>query len=242
MRFNRRTILTGAIAAASIWASHAAMAQTAFPTKPITIIVPAAAGGPTDTVARLIGESMGRSPRPDHPGRECRRRRRHARHGAGVEVGRRRLHARDLAHRARHRARALRFPQIRRRQRFRSPRPHHRRADDPGVEADTCRQQRDRVRGVDSRQRRQGRLRTCRHRLRLASVHADADEGARRADERDSLSRHRAGDERPAQRPVRRDVRPDHQHHQPDQGRQDQGFCGHDQSQGLVLARPADAR
>jgi tripartite-type tricarboxylate transporter receptor subunit TctC len=61
MRFNRRTILSGAIAAASIWASPAAIAQTAFPAKPITIIVPAAAGGPTDTVARLIGESMGRS-------------------------------------------------------------------------------------------------------------------------------------------------------------------------------------
>jgi tripartite-type tricarboxylate transporter receptor subunit TctC len=61
MRFNRRTILSGAIAAASIWASPAAFAQTAFPAKPITIIVPAAAGGPTDTVARLIGESMGRS-------------------------------------------------------------------------------------------------------------------------------------------------------------------------------------
>lgn len=61
MRFNRRTILSGAIAAASAWALHPAMAQTAFPAKPITIIVPAAAGGPTDTVARLIGESMGRT-------------------------------------------------------------------------------------------------------------------------------------------------------------------------------------
>jgi putative tricarboxylic transport membrane protein len=61
MRFNRRTILSAAIAGASIWVSHPADAQTAFPTKPITIIVPAAAGGPTDTVARLIGESMGRT-------------------------------------------------------------------------------------------------------------------------------------------------------------------------------------
>jgi len=61
MRFNRRTLLSGAIAAASILVSPAATAQTAFPTKPITIIVPAAAGGPTDTVARLIGESMGRT-------------------------------------------------------------------------------------------------------------------------------------------------------------------------------------
>jgi tripartite-type tricarboxylate transporter receptor subunit TctC len=61
MRFNRRTILSGAIAAASILASHAATAQSNYPTKPITIIVPAAAGGPTDTVARLIGEAMGRT-------------------------------------------------------------------------------------------------------------------------------------------------------------------------------------
>src|SRR3954451_7726311 len=60
MRFPR-AILCGAIAAASILLSHAATAQTAFPNKPITIIVPAAAGGPTDTVARLIGESMGRT-------------------------------------------------------------------------------------------------------------------------------------------------------------------------------------
>ena len=61
MRFNRRTILSGAIAAASILASQPATAQSNFPTKPITIIVPAAAGGPTDTVARLIGEAMGRT-------------------------------------------------------------------------------------------------------------------------------------------------------------------------------------
>ena len=61
MRFNRRTILSGVFAATSIWLSHPALAQSDFPTKPITIIVPAAAGGPTDTVARLIAESMGRT-------------------------------------------------------------------------------------------------------------------------------------------------------------------------------------
>ena len=34
-----------------------AQAQT-YPSRPITIIVPFAAGGPTDTVARIIGEHM----------------------------------------------------------------------------------------------------------------------------------------------------------------------------------------
>jgi tripartite-type tricarboxylate transporter receptor subunit TctC len=35
-----------------------AMAQSAFPSKPISVVVPFAAGGPTDTVARLIAQSM----------------------------------------------------------------------------------------------------------------------------------------------------------------------------------------
>ncbi len=39
----------------------AGQAQDAFPSKPIALIVPAAAGGPTDTVARLIAESMGKT-------------------------------------------------------------------------------------------------------------------------------------------------------------------------------------
>lgn len=61
MRFSRRAILSGAIAVMSTFLPQVVTAQTAFPTKPITLIVPAASGGPTDTVARLIGESMGRT-------------------------------------------------------------------------------------------------------------------------------------------------------------------------------------
>jgi tripartite-type tricarboxylate transporter receptor subunit TctC len=61
MRFYRRNILSDAIAVAlTATLSHPPAAQT-FPAKPVTIIVPAAAGGPTDAVARLIGESMGRT-------------------------------------------------------------------------------------------------------------------------------------------------------------------------------------
>ena len=39
-------------------AGGTAMAATDYPTQPITVLVPHAAGGPTDTVARLVAESM----------------------------------------------------------------------------------------------------------------------------------------------------------------------------------------
>jgi tripartite-type tricarboxylate transporter receptor subunit TctC len=39
----------------------ATAAAQSFPDRPVTIIVPAAAGGPTDTVARLVGDSMSRT-------------------------------------------------------------------------------------------------------------------------------------------------------------------------------------
>ncbi|MEP9351656.1 tripartite tricarboxylate transporter substrate-binding protein [Xanthobacter sp. KR7-225] len=45
---------------AAVGLSTAAAAQT-FPNRPVTLVVPFSAGGPTDTVARLIAESMSRS-------------------------------------------------------------------------------------------------------------------------------------------------------------------------------------
>jgi tripartite-type tricarboxylate transporter receptor subunit TctC len=38
-----------------------AMAQAPYPNRPITVVVPFAAGGPTDVVARLVGEHMSRT-------------------------------------------------------------------------------------------------------------------------------------------------------------------------------------
>lgn len=62
MMTNRRQIMLVAACVALLpnWSS-AAIAQAAYPSKQITLVVPAAAGGPTDTVARLVAESMGRT-------------------------------------------------------------------------------------------------------------------------------------------------------------------------------------
>jgi tripartite-type tricarboxylate transporter receptor subunit TctC len=44
----------------ALLAPLAALAQ-AFPTKPLTLVVPFSAGGPTDTIGRILAERMGRS-------------------------------------------------------------------------------------------------------------------------------------------------------------------------------------
>jgi tripartite-type tricarboxylate transporter receptor subunit TctC len=49
------------LAAGALFTSNVAIAQKDWPTKSITLIVPFAAGGPTDSVARLISVPMGQS-------------------------------------------------------------------------------------------------------------------------------------------------------------------------------------
>ena len=56
MKYTR--ILTGVLFAA---AAGLAQAQAGWPTKPITLVVPFAAGGPTDVVARTLGAAMTKS-------------------------------------------------------------------------------------------------------------------------------------------------------------------------------------
>jgi tripartite-type tricarboxylate transporter receptor subunit TctC len=48
-------------AAALGLAASAASAQGNYPTRPITMIVPFAAGGPTDVIARIVGDHMSRT-------------------------------------------------------------------------------------------------------------------------------------------------------------------------------------
>ena len=54
-----RRLLT-AVSAALTLAATAAAAQ-AYPTRPVTVIVPFAAGGPTDVIARIVGEYFSKS-------------------------------------------------------------------------------------------------------------------------------------------------------------------------------------
>src|SRR5260221_10949547 len=53
----RSFICIVAAAAALVAASQSASAQQ-YPTRPITVVVPFAAGGPTDVLARILGQHM----------------------------------------------------------------------------------------------------------------------------------------------------------------------------------------
>ncbi len=53
-----KTVLTAALATVAMAFAAPAFSQDAYPSKPVTILVPAAAGGPSDTVARLVAEAM----------------------------------------------------------------------------------------------------------------------------------------------------------------------------------------
>ena len=53
----RRLLYLAAGAAALPWLACPAAAQT-YPSRPVTMIVPASAGGPTDAIARVLSERM----------------------------------------------------------------------------------------------------------------------------------------------------------------------------------------
>ena len=123
-------------------------AQQAIPTGPITIIVPAAAGGPTDTVARLIGESMGRTLGQQFVVENV--------GGAGGTIGMARVakaapdgYTLAVWHIAQATAPALYDNlQVPRDRRFRLHRPHHRRADDDRRQVDAGSQKHRRAAGL----------------------------------------------------------------------------------------------
>src|SRR5215510_2798822 len=56
-----RSVAIAAAIIASGLAAPSALAQSDYPRRPITLIVPFAAGGPTDVIARIAGEHMSRT-------------------------------------------------------------------------------------------------------------------------------------------------------------------------------------
>jgi tripartite-type tricarboxylate transporter receptor subunit TctC len=58
MKVPRRRFLRLAAAAAALPAASRTASAQSFPTRPITIIVPFAPGGPTDTIGRIVAERM----------------------------------------------------------------------------------------------------------------------------------------------------------------------------------------
>ena len=61
MKFKLTTLLLTGAALASLGTSPVALSQEAFPNRPISLVVPFAAGGPTDVVARMIAIPMGKA-------------------------------------------------------------------------------------------------------------------------------------------------------------------------------------
>lgn len=57
---NRRTLFGSAAVLATARLATPALAQQGFPSRAITVVVPFAAGGPTDVINRLVAEGMGK--------------------------------------------------------------------------------------------------------------------------------------------------------------------------------------
>jgi tripartite-type tricarboxylate transporter receptor subunit TctC len=57
----RRNLITATLAAVGVLAAFGAQAQANWPSRPISLVIPFAAGGPTDVVGRAIAASMTKS-------------------------------------------------------------------------------------------------------------------------------------------------------------------------------------
>ena len=221
--------------------STAASAQF-YPERPVTLIVPFAAGGPTDTLARLVAGSMAKTLGQQVPVENV--------GGAGGTLGAARVAkaAPDgytlLLHNISQATSGTLYSDL----------PYDPVADfapvgliadvpmtivaRPDFPADDLaglgRAPEGQSRpGVDGQRRDRGVVPLVRH---------AADLGERHVRGRGLLQGHGAGADRPAGRPDRPPVRPDHQHDGPHPGGHAQGVRGDDQGARAHAARPADHR
>ena len=169
------------------------LAQSDYPNKPITVIVPFAAGGPTDVVARLVGEHMSRTLGQQLVVENVGGAGGTHRHDARRPARARRLHHRRRQHgHAVGGARALSQPQVRSGHELRADRHRQLHA------ADDRRQEGHRGQGpqgvprLPQGQQRQAELRPRRRRLDLARVGHGVQRAVRLQAGARRLSRHRA--------------------------------------------------
>ena len=136
MRLPRRQFLRLAAGAAAFPPSARIASAQGYPSRPITIVVPTGAGGPSDVIARIVAERMRASLGQPRRHRKRGRRKRNDRHRPGRPREARRLHAglQRLVLHARGERSDLRAP-LRRGQRFRTRCAGHRHpAGDPRQE------------------------------------------------------------------------------------------------------------
>ena len=119
------TLTISFVAACLFAAATVPVSAQSYPTKSITVVVPFPAGGPSDVVARIVTDHMGRDAGPPAGDRECRRRRWHARERARRRRLAGRLHPAGRQHGvARRSAGAHAQPQIRSLEGLRADRLH----------------------------------------------------------------------------------------------------------------------
>ncbi len=184
--------LFAALAAATFACALPARAEI-FPTRSMTMVIPFAAGGPTDILGRVIAARMSEVLGQTRHGRECRRRRRHDRLGA-----RRQRDARRLSVRARHRRHpcpgpdALQEPALQRGDRFHAGHSDRQRSDRAGNAQGSAGQQFQGIRRLCQGEPGQDAVRLGRRRFGDASRLRAVELRHRRQCHARALSRHRA--------------------------------------------------
>ena len=206
-----RSFLATVVAAIAFGAGSVS-AQEDYPAQPITIVVPFSAGGPTDTVTRLIAEPMSQTLGQQIVVQNVT--------GAGGTLGAGEVAQAEpdgytvLMHHigmstAPSLYSSLPYDPL---EDFESDRPRHRSADDHRRAARISSRTPAGADRLREGERREGHLRQCRHRRRLAALRPALHGGDRHEGDRGALPGHRPGADRPGRRPGRLHVRPDHQH------------------------------